>query len=77
MKINDRFSIQIAIAEMTDDGYGDIYDSLEEFNREKPDSRFKFGYVVIDMQMGCVPDECNDWNETIQEAIVDYNTHCH
>ena len=33
------------------------------------------GFVVIDMNAGLVPDGCNDWNNTISEAVMDYEEH--
>ena len=77
MKFNKRYEIDIVIVEILPDGnYGNIYNDMSEFKRECPVSEHRFGYCVIDRKTGCVPDECNDWNDTVEEAILDYENNC-
>ena len=81
MKINDRYEIRIVIVEIVDgigryNSYGDVYDSYAEFKKDKPDSSYKYGYVVFDTKYGYVPDSCNDWNDSVEEAMFDYAENC-
>lgn len=82
MKINDRYEIRVVIIELVDVPYsrykhtGDVYNNFEEFRKEKPYSSYKFGYVVFDTEYGYVPDECNDWNDSPEEAMFDYEDNC-
>ena len=77
MKFNKRYEIDIVIVEILPDGnYGNIYNDISEFKRECPVSEYRFGYCVIDRKTGCVPDECNDWNDTVEEAIFDCEDNC-
>lgn len=78
MKINNRYEIRIVIIEIREGigvyrSLGDIYDNFEEFKKDKPDSDYKFGYIVFDTEYGYVPDECNDWNDSVEEAMWDYH----
>ena len=81
MKINDRYEIRIVILEVCDGVgvhrmIGDVYDNFEEFNRDKPFSDYKFGYVVFDTEYGYVPELCNEWNDSPEEAMFDYQDNC-
>lgn len=81
MKINDRYEIRVVVLEIRDgigvhNSIGDIYDNFEEFKKDKPYSSYKFGYVVFDTEYGYVPDECNDWNDSPEEAMFDYEDNC-
>lgn len=77
MKINDRYEVRVVIVEICDgigryNSYGDVYDNFEEFKKDKPNSSYKYGFVVFDAEYGYIPDECNDWNDSIEEAMMDY-----
>ena len=81
MKINDRYEIRVVIVEIVDgngihNSYGDVYDNFEDFKKDKPNSNYKFGYVVFDTKYGYVPDNCNDWNDSVEEAMFDYEDNC-
>lgn len=76
MKINNRYEIRVVIVEMTNDGTGDVYDNFENFKKEHHFSSYRFGFVVFDTEYGYVPDNCNDWNDSPEEALMDYEENC-
>ena len=77
MKINERYEIRVVVIEIFLDGTtGDVDDNLEHFETKHPASFYKFGFVVFDTEYGYVPDACNDWNDTPEEALLDYKRHC-
>ena len=51
---------------------GDVYDNFADFKKEHPFSPYRFGYIVFDTEYGYIPDGCNDWNDSPEEALVDY-----
>lgn len=70
------YKIRTVYANKTDDGgYGDIYDFPEEVMLEYPGDEILTGYCVISNATGFVPDGCNDWNESVEEAVRDYYEH--
>lgn len=81
MKINDKYEIRIVIVEIREGigkhrSYGDVYDNFEKFKNDKPDSSYKFGFIVVDTATGYIPDFCNDWNDSPDEAMLDYEENC-
>ena len=81
MKINDRFEIRVVIVELLDNkgtfaSIGDIYNNFKEFKRKCPYSSYRFGFVVFDTENNCVPKVCNDWNESPEEAMFDFEENC-
>lgn len=78
MKINYKYEIRIVVVEITDSlgNTGDVYDNFNEFKMEKPESSYRFGFVVINTETGYIPDNCNDWNDSIEDAIADYEYNC-
>lgn len=76
MKINNRYEIRVVIVEMANGGTGDVYDNFEDFKKEHPFSSYRFGFVVFDTEYGYVPDNCNDWNDSPEEALMDYEENC-
>lgn len=67
------YMIQTVFANRLPDGmYGDVYDSEEATLRDHPNARIMFGYCVVHVGDGMIPDGCNDWNDTVEEAIADY-----
>lgn len=78
MKINERYEIRVVIVELRENGTttGDVYDSLEKFRKNHPFSSYKFGYIVFDTETGYMPDNCNDWNDSPEEAMFDYEDNC-
>lgn len=78
LNINDNYSICLVVANYDEEigGYGDIYNSIEEMKKEHPEAKPIYGFCVMDTRNNCVPDECNDWNATVEDAINDYEIHC-
>lgn len=81
MKIDNRYEIRVVIVELREGvgvyrSTGDVYDNFEEFMRDKPNSDYKYGYIVFDTKYGIVPDNCNDWNDSPEEAMFDYEDNC-
>lgn len=77
MKINQKYEIRVVVVELLcDKETGAVYDNFEQFQKDHPNSSYKFGYVVFDTETGYVPDSCNDWNDSPEEAMVDYEGHC-
>lgn len=72
MKINERYEIRVVAIETKNGTTGNVYDNFKEFEKENPLSSFEFGYVVFDTINGYVPDNCNDWNDTPEEALYDF-----
>lgn len=73
MKINDRYEIRIVVVEIKYNGRtGDVYDNLSEFKEDKPFSDYRYGFIVLDTETGCIPSDCNDWNDSVEEALFDY-----
>ncbi len=81
MKIDERYEIRTVVIELREDERsgiipGDVYDDLQTFKKEHPFASYKFGYVVIDTKSGYVPDTCNDWNDSVEDALMDYQKNC-
>lgn len=72
MVLDEKFEIRVVVVEMREDGYGDIYSDFTKFKTEHPNSGYRFGCCVTDRENGCVPAECNDWNDSPEEALYDY-----
>lgn len=70
------YKVQTVFANKTDAGiYGDIYDFKSEADREHPGAEILTGYCVISEATGFVAEGCNSWNDTISDAIQDYEEH--
>jgi len=70
------YKVQTIFANKTEDGiYGDIYDFRSDAEREHPGAEILTGYCVIDVGLGLIPEGCNDWNDSISDAIKDYEEH--
>lgn len=70
------YKVQTVFANKTEAGiYGDVYDFRSEAEREHPGAEILTGYCVISETTGFVADGCNDWNDTISAAILDYEEH--
>lgn len=77
MKYNERYLIDMVIIEIKPDGsYGNIYNNVDEFRTERPFEAFRYGYIVVDRKTGYIPENCNEWNDTIEEAIFDCENNC-
>lgn len=67
------YKIQKVFANKNEDGnYGDIYDFESDVKNEHPNDEVLIGYVVISELSGLIPNGCRDWNNTINEAMDDY-----
>lgn len=81
MKIDNRYEIRVVLLEVRDgigkhNSIGDVYDNYEEFKKNHPFSSYKFGFTVFDTESGCVPDGCNEWNDSPEDAMFDYVENC-
>lgn len=72
VKINDQYRIDVCVVEWNHGKSGDVYDCFEDFKREKSNSGYIFGFIVVENKTGIIPVNCNDWNDTVDEAIADY-----
>ena len=71
--LDGRYQIVTVYANQDDDyEYGDIYATRCEAAKNHPDDNIIFGFCVVDTATGFIPEDCNDWNDTIEEAIADY-----
>jgi hypothetical protein len=77
MKIDDRYSIVIVVIDEGVNGCPrNVYNNFSEMKKENPHRGYRFGFCVIDNKTGFVPDVCNDWNDTPEEAMFDYYENC-
>lgn len=77
MKIDGRYEIRVVVIELLPDGStGDVYDDLSRFRADHPHGEYKFGFVVFDTATGFMPDDCNDWNDSPEEVLMDYTENC-
>lgn len=51
---------------------GKIYNSVQNFREENDSPVCKIGYIVFDVDTGEIPEGCNLWNDTLEEAISNY-----
>ena len=72
MLLDNKHEIEIVIIEKKKGAYGDVSNDLQKFKAEHPDSEYQFGCRVINKENGLIPEGCNDWNDTVEEAIWDY-----
>ena len=76
MKINNKYRIEVVIVEIKSDGtHGSIYDNFSEFKNKHPESSYRYGFSVVN-EFNYIPPECNDWNYSPEEAIMDYMENC-
>ena len=76
MKIDDRYELRICLIDYGDGMPGDIYSDFQKFKVERPYSAYRFGFYVFDMKTGAIPACCNDWNDSPEEAMMDYFENC-
>lgn len=72
MKVDDRFEIRLTVVLTEGEFSGTCYYDFGEFKRIHPNDPYKFGYIVYDTKNDSVPYICNDWNESPEEALLDY-----
>ena len=75
MKIDGRYEIRVVIVEVVGENTGGCYDSLVEFRKDNPDGDYLFAYIVFDTETQLVPDNCEDWNDSPEDALADYIEH--
>ena len=49
----------------------ELYD-FRKFKSEHPYSGYKFGFCIVRKEGNYVPEGCNDWNDSPEEALQDY-----
>jgi hypothetical protein len=76
MKINERYEIRLVVIEMRDSIPGNCYGDFEEFRKNHPYSSYTFGFIVYDTKLNCIPEKCNDWNDSPEEAMHDCEDNC-
>ena len=72
MILDNNYEMKVVIIEDKNGVPGDIYDDFGKFKNEHPHSSYKFGFCIINSADGSIPDECNDWNDSPEEAMFDY-----
>lgn len=77
IKLDERFEIKVVVVELLDNegtfaSIGNVYDNFKAFKKKHPNSSYMFGFVVFDTENNCVPEEFNDWYESPEEAISDF-----
>ena len=78
MDFGTGYKIQTVFTNKVPDGAQEdmcIYDFKSEAEKAHPSAEIMTGYYVIEEASGLVPDFCNSWNNTIAEAIKDYEDH--
>ena len=71
--LDDRYEIRTVYAnQLENDCYGDIYSFRNEAAIAHPGEEIIFGFCVVDTTTGLIPDGCNDWNDTVEEAVSDF-----
>lgn len=76
MKVDERYEITPVVVECLPDGNaGSIYVDFHKFKLDKPNSEYFFAFCVVDTETGYIPDNCNKWNETLDDAMNDYRLH--
>lgn len=69
-KIQEVFSNKIP-----DKAHGNIYDFRSDVEQAHPGAEIMTGYCVIDYDLGLIPASCHDWNDTLEDAMQDYEDH--
>lgn len=73
LDIDDKHRICTVYANQNEEyEYGDIYVSRREAAQDHPHDKIVFGFCIIDTSTGFIPEGCNEWNATIEDAIADF-----
>lgn len=72
MILDNNYRMKVVIIEYTNGSSGDVFDDFREFKSKYPHSGYKFGFCIVSIADGIIPDGCNDWNDSPEEALMDY-----
>lgn len=76
MKIDGRYELRVCLVDCNNGRPGGVYTSFEKFKAEHPYSGYRFGFYVFDRKTAAIPSSCNDWNDSPEEAMMDYFENC-
>ena len=76
MIIDGRYELRACVVDYGDGRPGDVYTNFEKFKADHPYSSYRFGFYIFDMKTGAIPASCNDWNDSPEEAMMDYFENC-
>ena len=72
MKLDNRYEIRVVVI-LTEGEFSDTcYYDFAEFKKVHPYDSYKFGFIVYDTKNDEVPSLCNEWNDSPEEALFDY-----
>lgn len=72
MILDNNYEMKVVIVEDRNGVSGDVYDDFRKFKSEHPYSGYKFGFCVVSKVGNYVPEGCNHWNDSPEEALHDY-----
>lgn len=72
MILDNNYEMKVVIVEDKNGVPGDVYDDFRKFKSEHPYSSYKFGFCVVAKTGNYVPEGCNNWNDSPEEALHDY-----
>jgi hypothetical protein len=55
----------------------ETYRDLAAFKKENPRTGYSFGYAIYDIEEGRVPEDCEAWYPSIEDALDDYRELCY
>lgn len=72
-QLDERYELRTVYADKTSNGsYGGVYRSRLEAVKQNPGKEIVFGFCVIDTITNFIPEGCNVWNNTVDEAVTDF-----
>ena len=72
MILDSNYEMKVVIFEDRNGVSGNVYDDFRKFKSEHPYSGYKFGFCIVRKVGNYVPEGCNDWNDSPEEALQDY-----
>lgn len=72
MILDNNYEMKVVIIEDRDGVPGDVFIDFRKFKSKYPHSSYKFGFCIVGVEDGYIPDGCNDWNDSPEEALADY-----
>lgn len=72
MILDNNYEMKVVIVENKNGVPRDIYDDFRKFKSEHPYSSYKFGFCIVSKEGNYIPEGCNDWNDSPEEALHDY-----
>lgn len=76
MQLNSNYEMKTVIIEDRNGLPGDVFDDFTKFKDKYPHSGYRFGFCIVGVADGEIPDGCNDWNDSPEEALMDYFENC-